>query len=98
MEILVNRFVYTKWFQFLNKEVWKIRPKSPEVTLRRSAKKKTRSGGSASGFVDKQKPRVGIVSEQRLDVNGHQLLISEHVFSSFTAYIICRTRGYAASA
>ncbi|MCI0725854.1 MAG: hypothetical protein L0332_03910, partial [Chloroflexi bacterium] len=65
--------------QFLNEDLWKISPKSPEVPRRRSTEKQTRSRHSASGLINKQKPRVGIVGEQRLDVNDHQLLISEHI-------------------
>src|SRR5882724_5721207 len=80
VELLAHRFVHTQRLQFLDEDLWKIRPKSPEVPRPRSTQKKARSGSSASGLVDKQQPRVGIVGEQRLDVNGHQLLISEHVF------------------
>src|SRR2546426_2549171 len=83
LELHANRFVRTQRFQFLNQALWKISPKSPEVTRPRSTEKQTRSGRSASGFVNQQKPRVGVVGEQRLDVNGHQLLISEQVFSPF---------------
>jgi hypothetical protein len=91
VELLADRFVHTQRLQFLNEDLWKISPKSPEVPCPRSTQKKTRSGSSASGLVDKQKPRVGIMGEQRLDVNGHQLLICERVFSPFTAYVIGRT-------
>ena len=38
---------------------------------------------SSNGLGNKQKPRVGVVDEQRLDMNGHQLLFSEYVFSLF---------------
>jgi hypothetical protein len=88
VELLPNRLVHTQRLQFLNEALWKISPKSPEVPLPCSTKKKTRGGSSASGLVDQQKPRVGIVDEQRLDVHGYQLLISEQVFSPYTVYVI----------
>ncbi len=88
MELLTNRFVHTQRLQFLNEDIWKISPKSPQVTRPRSTQKETRSGFSASGLVDKQKPRVGVVGERRLDVNGHQLKFSVQVLSPFTAYVI----------
>jgi hypothetical protein len=88
VELHTHRFVHTQRLQFRNEALGKISPKSPEVTHPRSTEKQTRSGLSASGLVNKQQPRVGIVGEQRLDVNGHQLLIREHVFSPFTTYVI----------
>src|SRR5262245_12923357 len=88
VELHAHRFVHTQRLQFLNEGLWKISPKSPEVTRPRSTEKQTRSRQSASGLVNNQQPRVGIVGEQRLDVHGHQLLICEHAFSPFTASVI----------
>jgi len=43
-------------------------------------KKRRGAGIGAYGLVDQHKPRVGVVGEQRLGVNGHQILIRAQVF------------------
>ncbi len=82
MEFLANRLVPTQCLQFLNERPWKIRPKSPEITLPRSAQKQTWSRLFAVRLVNKQKAPVSIVGKQHRDVNGHQIIVREHVFSS----------------